>query len=200
LVTALLMGPPESLVGRAPDTTMHHSLLGMSLTEAKTTEFFTWFNLGQTGTETDAEKRAVVIFKPTGDAFHKLVTVKTALDSRQHIVRIELLLARSFLDDKRQGVFANDIARSLLLDATSGADRDAIRGLANAISSNQKTGERLIKAVPLPAPPDRPGPAYLTYLGERHVDSEQLPSSTLHLENLKLGDQSWLQIVLSPKK
>ena len=179
---------------------MQHSLLGLSLAEAQKTEFFTWFNLAQTGTETDAEKRPVVVFKPTGDAFHKLVTVRTVLDNRQHIVRIELLLARSFLDDRRQGMFANDIAKSLLLDATSGTDQDAIRGLANDISSNQKGREGLITATPIPAPPEHPGPAYLTYLGEQHTDTEQLPSATLHLENLKIGGQDWLQIALSLRR
>ena len=200
LIPVLLMGPSRSLLGPSHDTTMQHSLLGMSLAEAKETEFFTWFHLEQTGTETGADQPPVVIFKPNGDAFRALVTVRTALDNQQHIVRIELLLARSFLNDRRQGIFANDIAKSLLLDATSGADHDAIQGLANDISSNQKGRDRLITEAPLPAPPDRPGPAYLTYLGERHMDTEQLASSTLHFENLKLGDEDWLQITLSLRK
>ena len=200
LIQILLMEPSKSLLGRSQDTTMQHSLLGMSLAEAKKTEFFTWFHLEQTGTETGPEKRPIVIFKPNGDTFRKLVTVRTALDAGEHIVRIELFLARSFLDDKKQCVFANDIAKSFLLDATSGADQDAIKGLADNISSNQTSGERVITARPLPAPPDRPGPAYLTYLGKQPLDTEQLPSSTLHLENLKLGDQGWLQMVLSLRK
>jgi hypothetical protein len=200
LIPILMMGPSESLLGRSQDSTMQHSLLGMRLAEAKETEFFTWFHLEQTGTETGPEKQRIAVFKPSGDTFRKLVMVRTALDAGEHIVRIELFLARSFLDDKKQCVFANDIAKSFLLDATSAADQDAIKGLADSISSNQTSGERIITARPLPAPPDRPGPAYLTYLGKRPRDTEQLSSSTLHLENLKLGDQGWLQMVLSLRK
>ena len=197
LAIVLLTGAGMNLRGRPQDTAMHHPLLGMSLAEAKRTEFFTWFHLQQTGKETDAKNRPVVIFQPSGGAFHELVSVRAGLDEHEHIVHFELLLARSFIDDKKQGVFANDIAKSFLLDAAPGADQDALRGLADDISSNQMSEQRVITRQPLPPPPQRPGPAYLTYLGQRQQDTEQLSNSTLHLENLKRGDQEWLRMAFS---
>jgi len=197
LAMVILAGAEMNLPGRPQDNPMHHSLLGMSLAEAKRTEFFSWFHLQQTGKETDAKSRPVMIFQPSGGAFHELVTVRAALDNQERIVQFELLLTRSFVDDKKQGVFANDIAKSFLLDAAPRADQNAIRGLADDISSNQMSQQRVITGQPLPPPPQRPGPAYLTYLGQRQQDTEQLPSSTLHLENLKRGGQQWLRMAFS---
>ena len=53
-------------------------------------------------------------FKPSGEKFHPLVTVKVTTDGAGRILALEMALARSFIDSPRDGIYARDIAKSFL--------------------------------------------------------------------------------------
>src|SRR5579862_7574570 len=110
VLLALCWGRSQLLAAPFP------GLLGMSLPDARKTDFFSWFHLEETGRKVDSNGRMAVSFKPDGEAFHKLLTVRTALDAQERIVQIDLYLSRAFINDRTERAFANDIAKSLLLD------------------------------------------------------------------------------------
>jgi len=170
----------------------------MSLMEAKKTDVFTWFHLVESGPEKDATGRRVV-FHPEGKAFRKLVTVKVTLDSQDRVDAIDLLLARSFVNDKKQGVFASDIAKSLLLSAIPNSDQPAIKVLTDEIQSNEKSDATVLSAEPGAETPYKASPGYLTYLGKRYLYTQDLTGSTLRMENLKQDDTDLLRIAVALK-
>jgi len=47
-----------------------------------------------------------------------------------------------------------------------------------------------------PSTPAQESDGYLTYLGKRYAYSQAMKASSLHMENIKQGDEDWLQIQL----
>jgi hypothetical protein len=201
-VVSLLMAMGASL-GSTPKPALTAAplpgLLGMDLVDAQRMDFFTWFHLAEIGRERDASNRTVVSFKPTGEAFRQLVTLRTTLDVQGRIVQMDLYLARSFVNDRHKRVFANDIAKSLLLDAPPRPDRAALEVLAEEIASNKGTDTPVLTAQQPAETPLKESPGYQTYLGRRYVYTQEFSRSTLHMENLKHNEQAWLQLQLSLK-
>src|ERR1700738_759124 len=87
--------------------------LGDNVDDLVASPFFAWFNLERVG-EQRHEGTDVLSFRPEGPAFHDLaeLRVSAAVDGR--IDSVELRLAREFVDDRRNGMFARDLAKSLL--------------------------------------------------------------------------------------
>jgi len=159
------------------------SLLGMNLSTAQNTDFFTFFHLVESGREQDSTRRSVVIFKPSSEAFRKIVTVRTTLSSRNEIVQMELDLARSFIDSSDEGRFANDIAKTMLGESPPPQDLPEILDLARQIYR--------------PTSSTMESPGYLTYIGRRQVYTQNLSACVLYMENVKQNGENWLQIRLS---
>ena len=91
------------------------ALLGAPLSDAeKHADLFTFFNLEETGATAGAAGTRVVSFKPTGANFRPLVTVNVTVDKDGAITQIEALIARSFIGDRTNSVFARDLAKSIL--------------------------------------------------------------------------------------
>lgn len=86
---------------------------GDSLDQAKGTHFFQWFHLTQTAQE-QAAGSTVTSFKPSGKRFRDLVTFKVTTGRKGDITGMELILSRKFVDSPQDGIFARDIAKSLL--------------------------------------------------------------------------------------
>src|SRR5271170_3331657 len=80
--------------------------LGQPLETAKESAFFGWFHLAQVGSIPASGGAQVLTFKPTGDKFHDLTTVRVTVDPEGTVRRMELILSRSFIDDPSDGVFA----------------------------------------------------------------------------------------------
>lgn len=173
-------------------------LLNSSLADAKKADFFTFFHLEETGTGQDSHKHKVVTFKPASDKFRKLVTVKVTLDKDSKITGMELTLARSFIDDKASSVFARDIAKSLLLSALAGKDRDAVKELASEIMNRDLTGRILIrdKAPELPA---KASAGFLAFQGKQKKHEQTLPAGKMTMENRKVDDAESLVITVGSK-
>jgi hypothetical protein len=186
--------------GTSPDASSFPGLMGMKLADAQKTDLFAWFRLEKTGQATDSGGRTVVIFNPDGKAFHKLVTVTTILAAQDRIAEIDLYLARSFVNDRIKRTFANDIAKSVLLDATPGSDHAAIQTLVDEIESNRGSDMQVLSRQTPAEVPIEESPGYLTYLGKRYVYTQQLPSCVLHLENVKQAGEDWLKIQVASKR
>jgi hypothetical protein len=182
------------------------SLLGMNLSAAENTDFFTWFQLQEIGRQEAAEKQTVaILFKPEGEAVRELVTVKVSVSAQEEITAIELILARSFVNDKGpQSMLARDISKSLLLATISEIDQPALKDLVNQISSDtgyysSGTDVTVIRSSAAPKPVitdilDTPTPGYMTYLGKQPSYTQKLSNGTLDMENIKEGEVDVLQI------
>ncbi len=171
-------------------------LLDMTLPEAQKTDFFTFFHLEEAGREA-VGKQPVVIYKPSGPAFKKLVTVRVRLSPQGKIAELTIDMARPFINSRTQRVFANDMAKSVLSDGVGPTDRQTLNALVQEILSNKGMDSTLLTSQELPKTPDQGSPGYLTYLGKRYVHDQSLTACTLHIENLKVNDEDWLRIQLT---
>ena len=109
-------------------------LLDMTLRDALKTDFFQFFHLEEANRE-QVGKQTVVVYKPSGDAFKKLVTVRVQLSPQGKIAELRLDMTRTFINSRIQRVYANDMAKSILSDGVSPADRKALDELAKEIQA-----------------------------------------------------------------
>lgn len=156
-------------------------IFGDSLESAEQTEFFHWFSLEKVGETRDASGLNVVEFRPSGEKFNRLVGFKVTCDSVGHLQALQLEIHREFIDSPQEGVFAADLAKSFLLGAFE--DRSKVEGLAAEIEyGSHRASKRPILVGsdnPTPSIPERPSPAYATYLGKQQ--QWELPVSGMHL-------------------
>lgn len=138
-------------------------LLGSTVAEARAAEFFAWFQL--------APAERPERFRPSGDAFHDLAALDVRADgSDRRIIGLTLRLARRFIDDQRNGVFARDLMKSFLRAAIPPDALSTIPALPDALAAIEdfsRSGATLI--VNREAPWERRAPArtppYDVYLG-----------------------------------
>jgi hypothetical protein len=175
--------------------------LGERLERAKKMDFFTSFRLEQTGSSKAPGGNTLVTFKPAGERFRPLVTVLVTIDSNNRIQVMELSLARSFVDHRKDGIFARDIAKSLLRSAIPKEDRGAIETLANEVEFDLKDLEtpRLATGTPPVELPAKPTPGYLTFLGKQQIHKEMFSKSRLLVENTRGDDGPALRVLLAAR-
>lgn len=158
---------------------------GASMDEAKTTEFFTFFHLVETGRESHGGYETVR-FQPSGPKFHDLVTlaVETA---GGHIQAATLHLSRTFIDGPEE-VFARDIAASFLNSVLS---NEGVFGKQDPIAQirNDYRGKRTVivngdadRTVPQPLTAE-----YLVFLGQSVQESASLKHMDLSLMSTNAG-------------
>jgi hypothetical protein len=175
-------------------------LLGTNLEDAKRTDFFKFFNLKETGAYLALQKNVVVGFKPEGPSFRELVSVNVTLDTNKTIVGIDLILVRSFVDHKTNGIFARDIAKSLLRSAIPEEDQKAIADLANEIEFPPAApGQTILTVRPPPKLPNKPTAGYLVYLGKQSLFEQTMSACKLRLENHKAEANDSLMISITSK-
>jgi hypothetical protein len=179
-----------------PDKFPVGGLLGESLEGVNKTDLFTWFHLTETSRVRAGRGRSVVKFKPSGSKFHDLVTVEVSLNQSGRVVGISLLLERSFVEDDRDGVFARDIAKSLL--RTVGGDKppEELKSLADEIEFAHDYPLIVGPGYRPPPPKPAPSPGFLTYLGRRGTYTQSFPGFALALENITDGVRPCLSISL----
>ena len=141
--------------------------LGGTLEQAKQTDFFRFFHLEQSQVS-KSDGSTVTAFKPSGEKFHPLVTVKVTTDGAGRILALEMALARSFIDSPRDGIYARDIAKSFLQAGLPAPWDGETTDLINEIEF-QATSTMTIIEGPRNKPklPEKPTPGYLTFLGEQ---------------------------------
>jgi hypothetical protein len=190
-----LIGGRSSLAEDGPK-----SLLGMRLSEADKTDFFTWFHLREIDRQKDAQGQTTVIFKPEGESVREFVTVKVVLKDQEQIIEIQLILSRSFVDDRRtNGVLARDISKSLLLAAIPGSDQRPIHELVEAIRSYGQNSDMIVFSKKPQKPPDLLAPGYQAYLGKQQIYRKELSSAVLTMENTEEDGAKLLAIKVSAK-
>jgi hypothetical protein len=147
-------------------------------------EFWRFFNLQRVDSTTSANGRHVELsFRPGGAMFRDLVLLKVTEVADSGVAAVDLTLNRSFVDDPRNGIFARDIARSLLRAAVPAADAGSIATLAQEIE--------------IPRPVSNPSEGYRAYLGSEPFSIQQFPHSMIMLLNSKPGvEPSTLRITV----
>lgn len=151
---------------------------GNSVATLRDSAFFRWFSLEPETSDAGAAGRT---FRPSGRAFHDLVafTALTAPDDK--LCELHLSLARSFIDDPRNGAFALDITNSFLGGALGETALviDLQRRLANSVDIR-----RADVAQPEPvALSDAEEQAVQTYAGLLHECDLNIGELTLRMQN-----------------
>ena len=119
---------------------------------------------------------------------HSLDLRVCPFDTDKRIVAIDLVLVRSFVDHKTNGLFARDIARSLFRSAIPEEDEGAIADLVNEIESPPAgSGQSVVTARPPPKLPAKQTPGYLVYLGKRSLFEQTLTRCRLRLESRRVN-------------
>jgi hypothetical protein len=176
------------------------TLLGMRLSEAEKTDFFSWFHLREIDRQKDARGQTTVIFKPEGESVREFVTVKVVLQDQDKIIAIQLILSRSFVDDRRtNGVLARDISKSLLLATIPDTDQGPIHDLVDAIQSYAQNSDMIVFSKKPQKQPDLLTPGYPAYLGKQQIYTKELSSAVLTMENTEEGGAPLLAIKVSVK-
>ncbi|HXP73774.1 MAG TPA: hypothetical protein VN823_06480 [Stellaceae bacterium] len=171
-------------------------LVGMRLDQAGRTAFFLWFNLEPVARR-DARTTA---FKPSGPSFRELVTVTVRTDDADRIAAIELSIARSFIEDPRQGMFAADIAKSFLGAALAAPDRAHMQHLIDTIAYGGTYAKPILAAEPRggPAPQiERDSAPYLVWLGRNPYWRRPFDTVLLELENAETERGGALRLAVS---
>ena len=174
--------------------------LGERLDQAKETGFFRWFHLEETNVNR-AGAQAVVAFKPSGEKFRPLVTLNATTDGQDRLQALELVLARVFVDDPRDGVFARDIVKSFLLAVFGDSGDPGLQDLINEIQYLLFHGPGVIGRTPpadikLPKAPTR---CYQVYLGRQPACTLDLAGHSLRLENRRVGETQSLIVEIRPR-
>ncbi|HLH12850.1 MAG TPA: hypothetical protein VKV77_13365 [Methylovirgula sp.] len=155
----------------------------LNLAAEQRSEFFTWFHLVPMEPAATAEgAQAWHRFRPSGPAFHGLAELDILAAADGTIRAASLGLDRSFIDDRRNGVFARDIAKSFLAWALRNPSPQISALIANL---DDLSGGLVIMRGPPPAPPppDRTG-GYNVYLGKAENVSFEEDGVTIDFANL----------------
>jgi hypothetical protein len=171
---------------------------GESRHTAEHSGFFKWFSLDPVATDKPAPHVFAAHYRPDGPAFHDLTEFIVVDDEDDRLQSLELRLAREFIDDPRNGLFARDIAKSLLRDAVDEPDAIALGHLADEIEFPPPTAAPMITARKIKVSlPVEPTPGYLVFLGKRGRWEQRLGRLVLVMENYVRDSAPWLRIVLT---
>jgi hypothetical protein len=176
------------------------NLLGMRLSDAEKTDFFSWFHLREIDRHKDGGGQTIVVFKPEGESVRGFVTVAVTLNGQDKITSMELDISRAFADDGRAtGPLARDISKSLLLAALPESDRDTIRDLIAAIGSPAPNSHTIVITKEPGRQPDPQTPGYQAFLGNQSQYAKSLSGSVVIIENIEQNSEALLRITVSAK-
>jgi hypothetical protein len=178
--------------------------IGTKLSALETNhDFFRFFNLARIGSEDLPDRQTLISFKPTGEAFHALVTLFVTIDGRGIIEGLRLEVARSFIDNPRQGIFAADLVKSYLQGADGVSASSDIAALADEISARTMTRSAapVLSARPMPVLPGQPSASYRTYAGEGSAQTlfSRSDSIQVTLQNQNQVAAPMFEVIVSAK-
>jgi hypothetical protein len=197
---ASLFGSPDSA---GQDGTMGDGgLLGTKLSEAKAkSSLFTWFFFEPIGEEKPTG--GTTAYKPNGEAFRALVTLNITTNAEGIITKLQLVIARMFIDNPAKCVFAADLSKSFLGEGAATSGNDAVGLLAQEITAGGFAGssQPVITRGPLPQSSGAPSAAYQTYAGKGKAQTLFYPSRKVQvtLENGSEEGRPALYIDIAPK-
>jgi hypothetical protein len=174
--------------------------VGMSPNDAARTHFFQWFALRPEGSGASG----AIVFRPSGAKFHDLASVVVATGSGRGIEAIDLTIARSFIEDPQEGMFAADLGKSFLEAALPAEDLAAMRPLVDTIAHGGTYARPIISAAPGPGDVqiDRDSAPYLVWIGRSSDWQGPAGVVALRLENVTVDGAAALRIgvVASPSR
>jgi hypothetical protein len=186
---ALLACPPSAEAG-----------VGGKLEAAKQADFFKFFGLVEDGPRANEGRLTVVNFRPRVEKFRRLVSLTVKVAGDDSIREMSLALERSFVDDRADGIFARDIAKSFLREAVPAADAARVDDLANEIEFPKETpGYTVMRTRPDPKLPATPTPGYEVYTGARELYEAAFDASALRMENARGGAGARLRMTVAAK-
>jgi hypothetical protein len=171
------------LLWSEPYFTYTFGSMGQTLESARKTEFFEWFHLEEV--ERRAEKPGEVIrLRPSGPKFRELSYLDVLIATGGEMVRMELVLLRSF-SDGRDAAFAQDMVKSFLTAALPEACQYMVQDFIREISALAGgKGET---------------PGFQVFRGTASAWSAETGWSRLALVNLNLPEGRALVVQLGPK-
>ena len=174
--------------------------VGDTLEAAERTDFFRFFALVEEGPRSQERGLTVITFRPRAGKFHELVKLTVGVSKGEVIREMELTLARSFVDDAANGVFARDIAKSFLRSAVPGADAPRINDLANEIEfPKELKGYMIARTRPDPKLPAQPTRGYQVNKGALPLYEAVFAQSALRMENLRAEKGAALRMRVAEK-
>jgi hypothetical protein len=167
----------------------------MPLGEALRTDFFQWFHLAPA----ERPDSHTTWFKPSGASFRELVTVTIGTDDTSRIAIVELMLARSFIEDPQQGMFAADIAKSFLGAALAASERAHMQHLIDTIAYGGTYARPILAAATRgqALQIERDSAPYQVWLGRNPRWRRPFETVLLRLENVENGPAPSLKISVS---
>jgi hypothetical protein len=197
---ASLFGSPGSAAQDGPIG--DGGLLGTKLSEAKAkSSLFTWFFFEPVGEEKPAG--GATAYKPNGEAFRALVTLNITTNADGIITKLQLVIARAFIDNPAKCVFAADLAKSFLGEGAATSSDDAVGLLAQEITAGGFAGssQPVITRGPVPQSSGAPSAAYQIYAGKGKMQTLLYASRKVQvtLENGSEEDRPALYLVIAPK-
>ena len=168
-----------------------HALVGGPVAAIGGSDLFGFFQLAQT----DSHRCGGGVtqgFRSTGPQFHRLASVQVTTDTHGGIAAMTLVLDRAFIDDRSNGVFAKDLAKSFLREASGPG---AAGHLAAEIEAGAGAGMTVVSGRPPPRPPGPPSAAYQVFLG--HGPSASVAAEGLVIANEKENGKPVLRISVS---
>ena len=132
----------------APPALASNSIYGLDIRQAFSKDLFSFFRFRLSGVSVTKDGFTQLQFRPPkASPFRSFVKIFVTLDESGKIRRMRMLLSRKFIDDKRQGMFARDVAKSFVQAAVPPEDSDAARSLVNEIFFRQKLTEVKVGSV-----------------------------------------------------
>lgn len=177
-------------------------LIGSKLAAVQTTnDLFVFFHFAPIGEE--KLSNGTTSFKPTGDAFRALVTLNVTTDDGGIIKQLDLVVARSFIDDPKKSIYAADLVKSFLVSAAATSAGDDVSALAGEINARSMAGSTatILTAQPLPQISANPSAAYQTYAGNPQPQTLFYKSGKLQivLRNETQANDPVLELIVSAR-
>jgi hypothetical protein len=169
----------------------------MSLDEATKTHFFEWFGFAAAASPV----AGTAVFKPGGSKFQDLATLSVIFGANRRIASVDLAIARSFIQDPREGMFAADLGKSFLEAALPPDDRTAMQHLIDTIGHGGTYERPVITGAPGPANLQilRDSAPYLVWLDRNPYWQRPVGVVSLRLENTQLHGAVVLRITVGAK-
>jgi hypothetical protein len=157
--------------------------------DVSATDFYSWFQFGEV-TRTSAERGAVLVTHRTAGQFRDLVVLRVTADAHGQTVRLSLQVARSFIHDPREGMFARDVVASFIREASAQQGYDeCFAVLLGDLWSKPLRGPDAVVYTdcnPLPSMPRLPGdfrPAFPVYGGAEATFTTPLTQTDFCMSN-----------------
>jgi hypothetical protein len=137
-------------------------------TYVKSSELFGFFHFVETKRENAPGGGKIISFQPSGKDFHALVMLRVTTDDQDAVRLLQLVVRRSFIDDKKTVIFAADLAKSYLSEVPVNTEDDPVAALAREINARAMTGSNtlVLSGQTVPAAVGAPSTAYEVYAGK----------------------------------